>query len=437
MTTIALPTTAGKQRCGSGPGWRIWLLVFAVAFALRLTGGMYYFARGDGFARLEFPDEQQYWLIASHMASGDGMCDELGHRAGRMPLYPFLLSLAARTGEHGIVVARMGQWIVGGMIAVLTGLLADRVANRRVAVLAAMIVAVDPFGAFFSSLLLTETAFTAAMLGLWIVVSPVVAATSCSPGIRRLVATGALAASCVYLRESSVALVGILCLLLWVRHRFSWRAARRLSVIPLIVLMALLPWALRNRAVLGEVRWLTTRGGISLYDGVRPGATGASDLGEVKAMPPVQALSETDWDAYFRRASSRAIRDEPWRIVRLASVKFCRTWNPIPNAETYRSPIVRAIAASWALPTFTFSVLGVILGGKRLRGGGGWVAVFLLIPPIFLTAVHCLFVGSVRYRVPAHPLLALFAALTVVAIYERATGRKRKFGVAHGEHPKA
>lgn len=432
MTSTAPPTTAEIPRLDPTRGWRIWLLLFVAAFSLRLLGGVYYFGRSGEFERLELPDEQQYWMIASHMAVGDGMRDELGHQAGRMPLYPFLLSVAATFSDHGIIVVRVGQWIVGGLIAVLTGLLADRVANRRVALLAAAIVAVDPFETFFSSLLLTETVFTAAMLGLWIVTLPIVA-TRGAARLGRCLAAGALAALCVYLRESSIALVAVLCLLLWCRRRFNWRAAARLAVIPLIVLAALLPWALRNRAVLGEVRWLTTRGGISLYDGVRPGATGGSDLGAIKSMPEVRTLPETEWDAYFRQASWRAVREEPWRVVRLAGVKLGRTWNPIPNAETYRSPIVRLVAASWALPTFTFALVGVILGGKRLRGGGGSVAAFLLIPPIFLSAMHCVFVGSVRYRLPAHPLLALFAALAVVLIYERVTGRGRKFGVTHGE----
>ena len=57
-----------------------------------------------------------------------------------------------------------------------------------------------------------------------------------------------------------------------------------------IVVVSLLPWAARNRRVTAHWCWLTHRLGISLYDGVGPRATGAGDLGGIKAMPEVAEL---------------------------------------------------------------------------------------------------------------------------------------------------
>ena len=43
----------------------------------------------------------------------------------------------------------------------------------------------------------------------------------------------------------------------------------------LMVTVLLFPWACRNHRLLGRWIWTTTNGGITAYDGFRPGATGA------------------------------------------------------------------------------------------------------------------------------------------------------------------
>ena len=92
-----------------------------------------------------------------------------------------------------------------------------------------------------------------------------------------------------------------------------------------MVAVCLVPWAVRNRQVTGDWCWLTNRAGISLYDGVGPGATGDSDRGEIKRMPAVRGLDETTWNRYFLTESVRAMREDPVRILRLALVKIGRT----------------------------------------------------------------------------------------------------------------
>ena len=42
-----------------------------------------------------------------------------------------------------------------------------------------------------------------------------------------------------------------------------------------------------------------------------------------------------------------------------------------------------------------------------------WTAVLLLTPAVYFTLVHMIFVGSVRYRVPAMPLLFILGGLAV------------------------
>jgi hypothetical protein len=47
------------------------------------------------------------------------------------------------------------------------------------------------------------------------------------------------------------------------------------------------------------------------------------------------------------------------------------------------------------------------------------LVVFLLLPALYLSALHSLFVGSVRYRLGAMPMIEILAALAVVALADR------------------
>ena len=217
--------------------------------------------------------------------------------------------------------------------------------------------------------------------------------------------SGIVAALCIHIRESSILFAGALVLLILLVRRDRQALAGSVLVV-LIVFLSLLPWAYRNSKVIGQWCWLTSRGGISLYDGVRPGATGASDLGDVKNSPEVEDLSEAEWNDYFRQASYQAIADDPLRIAGLAITKLTRTWSPVLHAAEYQSRLIRTVFIVWYIPLYIMAAIGL----WSIRGNyATWIA--LLIPTISICCLHSVFVGSVRYRLGALPTLAMLAVL--------------------------
>jgi hypothetical protein len=62
----------------------------------------------------------------------------------------------------------------------------------------------------------------------------------------------------------------------------------------------------------------------------------------------------------------------------------------------------------WNVPLLALAVLGLVM---RMRRD---VLILLLIPIVYFTAVHALFLGSVRYRTPLMPLVCLLAAHGIV-----------------------
>ncbi len=397
---------------------RQWGVVFVVALMARGGWGLVRLARVENPSALEFPDEQQYWLMASSLHAGEGLRDELGFRATRMPLYPAALSLLADF-EHGISIAKAIQWLLGAFMAACTACAAAELLGHRVGWAAGLIVAFDPFLIFFSSLLLTETLFSAIAILLWWAIVPILQKGSTNGSLGRWVGIGLLAALCVLTKASSLGLIGALLLFVLFCRRFDRHALVGVGLTCAVVAGALIPWGLRNQRVTGRWCWLTNRAGISLYDGVGPQADGSSRLGAIKQMPAVRGMTEVEWNRYFLARSAEAIRRNPARILRLAGRKLSRMWNPMPNVETYQSRWFRIVSAGWMVPVFALAVSGIVLL-MRARGAAAWRSIeFLLIPAAYLSLVHSFFVGSVRYRLPAMPMIEILAAFALCTLLER------------------
>jgi len=398
--------------------WRSLIVIFVLALLMRAAWGMVRYIRAEDPTALEFPDEEQYWMMARSLRVGEGLKDELGFQATRMPLYPAVLS-PFTVMPNGVLAAQALQWLVGALAAGLTAATAASLFNRRIGLIAGLLVACDPFLTFFSSLLLTETPFVAALVALWWTLSPMTRRDLNDGGIGRWIVVGLLSAVCVYLRESSLGLVLVAIGFLVVSRRLEWKTVVGAATALGIVVLALVPWAARNQSVTGDWCWLTHRAGISLYDGVGPQALGASDLGSVKQSDAVRGLDEVAWDRYFLEQSLAAIKSDPNRVLRLAGVKLTRIWNPFPNVEAYRSRAVRLISATWTIPTFALAVVGVMLLGANKNRGGLRTALFLLLPALYFSALHSLFVGSVRYRLAAIPMIEILAAFALALTIER------------------
>jgi len=197
----------------------------------------------------------------------------------------------------------------------------------------------------------------------------------------------------------------------------------------LLTLAVLLPWGIRNRRVLGSWIWTATNGGITLYDGFNPDATGASDQSFVQSMPQLRGMNEEARSSYLSGLAKEFIRQQPLRAAQLAVVKAARTWSPVPLSQEYGGWKYRTVGLLYSLPLDVLVLVGLF---RRAPGGGPLsrsAKAFLLIPAIYFTAVHMLSVGSLRYRIPAEAPMAVLAAsaafLPGVAGWKRATHEGR------------
>ncbi len=420
------------------------ILLFLVAALLRVTWVGARYGREGAWNRLAYPDEEAYVLSARSLAGGGGLIDEFGFRATYMPGYPAFLALFI-SHDQGLLLARVVQALLAASVAPATCLLAGaflRVGCRGgdtgvhqeceglaasatrphieplagasgsvqaplktyVPLMAGALAAMDPFLVFFSGLLLTEALYAAVLVSGWALVMRL-ADRGRALRAATVIGAGLLLYGAVMLRPAAMVLViAAVCALPIVRRfdRAGWIAT--IGVLG-VVMLGLLPWAMRNRETVGQWRWLTTRGGISLYDGVQEGASGGSNLAHTKVVAQVRGLSETQWDAYWNRRAWTAIREEPGRILRLAGDKFLRTWSLRPNVAEYQSGMAAAVSALWMSIVLLAGLGGWWVCRRRVSG---WL--LLLLPVVLTTLMHMMFVGSVRYRVPVMPMVMVLAA---------------------------
>ncbi|MHC4441005.1 MAG: hypothetical protein ACYTBZ_04950 [Planctomycetota bacterium] len=409
-----------KKDTGTGTLWPL-LILFVLAGSFRV-GFVTVKYSGERSWLLSYPDEEAYCMSARSLAGGGELVDEFGYRATYMPGYPAFLALFDWCAQP-LFWARIVQAFLGALASPATYLLAKRwgallksndstISYSQVALLAGLAVAFDPFLIFFCGLLLTETLFTTALVFAWIFVLDLSGTDSRSRYGHAIVA-GVMLSICIMLRPSAVILIIAVPVALVLYRRFDRSAVVAGALIVVVVVAGLLPWALRNRTAIGQWCWLTTRGGISLYDGLHEGATGASDLAHTKEMPEVAGKSETEWDDYFRNRALTAAGQDPLRVLRLAGCKFLRMWNLIPNVGAYRTGLITSVSAIWMLVLLLSAAVGWWRERHAVR-----LWVMLLLPAIGFTLLHAIFVASIRYRVPVMPMIIILSATGIVTLLQ-------------------
>ena len=391
------------------------IALLVAALALRLTWGFIHSEQIDS----RLPDQQEYLQLAQNLMNGYGL-NFYDYRfyesvyAYRMPGYP--LFIVAGGSVHA---ALFHQKLIDTSTVLATYLLARRWLNKGPSLMAAAAVAFNPFLIYFSALLLSETLYAALLA--WGCVLLVWHPNFLWGGI--------VLALSVLVRPSAVVLpvvLGIVSVFVnytpgLIEGKRRWLRLPVGTSMLLLVIVVLFPWALRNKTTLGHWIWLTTNGGVTRYDGFNPDATGASDQRFLEAAEfrILRHLNEVERDEYLSQQAGNYVRDrlqnEPMRLVRLTAIKIARTWSPIPLSAEFGSKRLYTIAAAaYSIPFLTLSVVG--LWASFLPRAA---RLFLLCPIVYFTMIHAVSVGSLRYRVPTEPLLAVLAAAGLMTIIDR------------------
>jgi 4-amino-4-deoxy-L-arabinose transferase-like glycosyltransferase len=417
--------------------WNPWLLIIlGGAFVLRLGAAVFVQHRVDqtpGKLCLIDGDADGYWKLAGKLARGEEYSVyEPPRRVMRMPGFPLLLAGGIRILGERVLGIRILLAGVGTVACGLVYWLGRELFGRKIALGATLAAALLPTFVLFSVLLLSETLFAMMLLASLIAMVKLIqsesSAGSLPTGSTGLVhpasgdagvpapawrggtvlslVTGLLIGLTTLVRPTWLLVGPGFAVLYVLAARQRGRALRYGALIMISLAAALLPWTMRNWNVTGHFIPTTLWVGPSLYDGLHPRATGASDMRFVEEDGVYQRLSEYDADQFYRRAALEFVRTNPGKTLRLALVKFGRFWNPLPNAAQFGHWAIGLVVLLCTVPLLVLAAVG----GWNCRASF-WRWVIPAAPVLYFSLVHTVFVSSLRYRLPAeYPLLVLSAA---------------------------
>jgi 4-amino-4-deoxy-L-arabinose transferase-like glycosyltransferase len=391
-----------------------WLVVvLVIAVVLRAALLIYAESRPQLF---DFPDSHRYMKVAGNIAAGNGPIESPDVRAGTDPLYPWLLSLGVRLGaSEPAALMRFGR-LVNVLFSIASILLLAKLARRlvgeRAALFAALLLAVDPILLFFNALVLTETCYITLLLASFLCIAAArdkANAYLCVAGAGICLGLGAL------LRSS--ALVMPLALAPFVWSFAGGKRSRRAVAVFLFAAAAaipLLPTIARNYGLFGRIVTVRTGAGASLMEAWGPWADGGPGMDRIVYPEFPADADEYERDRLCRDAAIAWAKDNPGRVISLAWTKLCRTWSVTIHAADYSSAAYRVVSWLTVAPVFALALYGVWALRRR-----PWLVCMLLTPAVYFTLLHMVFVGSVRYRLPAVPFIFLLAGAAIDRLCSR------------------
>ena len=150
-------------------------------------------------------------------------------------------------------------------------------------------------------------------------------------------------------------------------------------------------------------------------DGLNPDADGSSNMAFMpavyerfgaKANGQVESIEqELQVNNFTRRAALDWAASTPGKVCRLSVVKMIRTWSPFPNQPSFsKLPICLAMSVPYFL-LWIFSIYSINCSGQKTN-----FCLIFILTVLYISGIQSLFIGSIRYRLPAMWLLSVLAS---------------------------
>jgi 4-amino-4-deoxy-L-arabinose transferase-like glycosyltransferase len=396
------------------------LIVAAVALAVRLA---YFVLNTTRNPAHDFPilDSLVHHEWARAIAEGTWRGDDVFFRA---PLYPYLLALLYKVGGSSVALALFFQHLIGAATCALVYALARRYHPPRTALVAGLLAALYWPGVFFEGELLAVTLFM-----FWSVLSLLLLARALTaPTPRALVAAGASLGVAALTRPLILIFFAAVPVLFHLARdaRATRVWIRRSALVLGAALVVIAPVLIRNYVVARAVVPIASSGGVNFFIGNNPFADGRTAFlpgtgapwggGEAEAMAVAQQatgrqLSSTEASSWYFGQGWESIRKRPGPTLRLWLRKVWYFWEgPERSNEKFMYFFWRRSGMGY-LPMVAFWIVGPLaLAGMALE----WqrrreLALLYLFVCLFMVGVVTFFVNA-RFRLPATPVLAVFAA---------------------------
>ena len=329
-----------------------------------------------------------------------------------MPLYPAFLAMIFKVfgyGLTGLQAARVAQALISCAGIILIFLIAKRIFDIKVALVAAFLVAFYIPNIVTTGYLLTETLF-ATLLYLLIYFS---LEFSDSPTLIKFSVLGFLWAFATLLRPTIAFYPVMLFFYLFIYKKIGIKQAIKLGVaMALVFVVVMLPWWIRNYQYHGESIPLTASSGNPMLQGTyvnyqqSPGTTVYFRLGKTTF-----ETNKIETEVAKQRIKDEFKKDF-WGYLRWFTIgKTAYLWGTVFYWKEFLGISANAVVAMHYILLLGF--LGFIpLMLKNFKK----CSLILAILGYF-NVVHCIYMAFDRYAFPLMPLVSIFCAAFMVSIW--------------------
>ena len=427
--------------------------IFALALAVRMLH-VQQVAANDPFYDHPSVDSLVYVEWAKRIAGGEWLGTEAFFLS---PLYGYALGALYWLVGPSFLWPLILNALYGAATCAVVYALACRLFDFRVGLVAAALACIHRMEIFYEGAPLVEALQTLlCAVWVWTAVRALETTSDDARGSRArvFVLAGAALGLSVLARQNVLLFAPAFALWAWLALRGRESLARR-ALLPAVYLgavaLCILPATLRNWVVARDFVLVNSTGGIVLYTGWNPEANGVyvvpSVLPRALADDPIEqknayrALAEqrlgrtnlraSEVSSYWRGQASDWVASHPARALALGLAKARLFWSAFEAWDVRSVTLARPTSWVLRLPLVGFGALaplalaGIALSARRWRA---LVPLYLALAVHFATAV--LFIALSRYRVPALPVLAVFAGVTPIALFDAVRGRQARLAAS-------
>ncbi len=379
---------------------------------------------------------------AKQIASGDWIGSQVFFRA---PLYPYFLAVLYKIFGAHLFLVRLIQHLIGSFSIVLIFLLAKKIFDRKVAVLASLIAASYWIFIYYEAELL---------LDFWLVLWSLLLIWFLLKAYENL-KSGTWFFSGIILGLFAITRPNILLFLPFLLLWLIIVLRKQLPFLKILLFygwvisgtaLVILPVTLRNFLVAQDPVFIASQGGINFYIGNNPKSDGMSaimpELGDDWEYSDCQFLAEKSLnrklkpsevsDFYYKKGWDFIFK-QPAQSLPLLVKKLYVFWNKFEISNNQNIYFFKQYSVLSQILFIGFwiigplAILGIFFSIKR----GPQISLILLFIFSYMLSVIMFFVTS-RYRLPVLPFLIIFASFSVTEIYRRISTKGLKSAVVTG-----
>lgn len=414
------------------------VLLSAISVLLRLAIAFYL---GDQVPPpVNAPDDTSYSYLAERVVGGYGYSfDRPWYPFGKPSGYPtahwsflytlYVGSIYALFGPHPLAARLVGAVLGGILLPLISYHLTRRLfpEGERAPLIAAGCAAFYAFFILFAARLMTETYYIVGVL--WTLERGI--ALTERPTVGRAVTLGLALGITTLLRQSI--LPWVILLFIWLVWT-GWRSGRlrtmfgAVSVVGLIVILAIVPFTIRNYIVYDDFLLLNSNAGYAMYSAQHPMHGTSFQEYAAAALPQdldTHNLEEPQLDRELMRRGIGYVLDDPGRylLLSLSRVRdYFEFWPTKDTSLLYNAG--RVVSFGLFLPFMLYGLWLAIRRQRPLRTLADWgrfsatSLALLLMFIAFYSLLHILTWATTRYRLPVDAVALSFAALALQEIWE-------------------